>query len=129
MASSQQSIATLLARVKESYESDRLIKISGTYDFELSRFHDINQFVRDLVLRITKISSLGDPLTQLIGMAGGRRPGCRPAPNPKRRPELWRFRDFPHRNASAAAASAAARGAQFGAGGNVGRGAEPFRFN
>lgn len=70
MASSQQNIATLLARVKESYESDRLIKISGTYDFELSRFHDVNQIVRDLVLRITKISSFGDPLTQLIGMAG-----------------------------------------------------------
>ncbi|MDO5531360.1 lipid A export permease/ATP-binding protein MsbA [Sutterella sp.] len=70
MASAQQNIATLLARVKESYEAHSVIKISNAYDFEISRFREINDVVRNLALRMTKIGSIGNPATQLIGMAG-----------------------------------------------------------
>ncbi len=70
MFSSQQNVATLLARVKETYEAERLIKISGAYAAERDRFRKINDEIADLALRINKISSIGTPATQLIGMVG-----------------------------------------------------------
>ena len=70
MASSQQNVATLLSRVKESYEAHMVIKITNAYDLETRRFADINQEVKKLVLRMTKVSSIGTPATQLIGMLG-----------------------------------------------------------
>lgn len=70
MFSSQQNVATLLMRVKETYEAERLIKISGTYDDEHKRFRLINNQLADLAIHITKISSIGTPATQLIGMTG-----------------------------------------------------------
>lgn len=70
MASSQQNVATLLSRVKESYEAHTVIKITNAYDLEMRRFANINQEVRKLVLRMTKVSSIGTPATQLIGMLG-----------------------------------------------------------
>ena len=70
MASSQQNVATLLSRVKESYEAHTVIKITNAYDLETRRFADINQEVKKLVLRMTKVSSIGTPATQLIGMLG-----------------------------------------------------------
>ena len=68
--SSQQNVATLLVRVKETYEAERLIKISGAYAAERDRFRKINDEIADLALRINKISSIGTPATQLIGMVG-----------------------------------------------------------
>lgn len=70
MASSQQNIATLLSRVQESYEAHTVVKITNAYDIERNRFAGINDEVRKLVLRMTKISSVGTPATQLIGMLG-----------------------------------------------------------
>ena len=70
MFSSQQNIASLIVRVKETYEAERLIKISGTYDSESRRFRDINDQIADLAISINKISSIGTPATQLIGMTG-----------------------------------------------------------
>ena len=70
MVSSQQNVATLLARVKETYEAERLIKISGAYAAERTRFRQVNDEIADLALRINKISSIGTPATQLIGMIG-----------------------------------------------------------
>ena len=70
MASSQQNIATLLSRVQESYEAHTVVKITNAYDVEMNRFAAINQEVKKLVLRMTKIGSIGDPATQLIGMLG-----------------------------------------------------------
>ena len=70
MFSSQQNVATLLARVKETYEAERLIKISGAYSAERERFRKVNNEIADLALRINKISSIGTPATQLIGMVG-----------------------------------------------------------
>lgn len=70
MSSSQQNIATLLSRVQESYEAHTVVKITNAYDVEMNRFAAINHEVKKLVLRMTKISSIGDPATQLIGMLG-----------------------------------------------------------
>ena len=70
MYSSQQNVATLIMRVKETYEAERLIKISGTYDREKQRFREENNQIADLAIRINKISSIGTPATQLIGMTG-----------------------------------------------------------
>ena len=70
MGSSQHSIAELLVRVKEAYGAERLIKVSNTYALEASRFNDLNNEIKDLMLRMTKVSSLGTPLTQLLGMTG-----------------------------------------------------------
>lgn len=67
---SQQSIASLLVHVKECCEARKVIKIADSYDHELSRFNTINQEVKKLALRMTKISSIATPATQLIGMAG-----------------------------------------------------------
>lgn len=71
MDSSQHSITELLVRVKEAYGAERLIKVSNTYALEPSRFHDLNNEIKDLMLRMTKVSSLAPPpLTPLIGMSG-----------------------------------------------------------
>ena len=70
MANSQQNIATLLSRVQESYEAHTVVKITNAYDIEMNRFAGINDEVRKLVLRMTKIGSVGTPATQLIGMLG-----------------------------------------------------------
>ena len=70
LASSQQNIATLLSRVKESYEAHTVVKITNAYDIEQSRFQAINLEVRKLVLRMTKVGSIGTPATQLFGMIG-----------------------------------------------------------
>ena len=70
MFSSQQNVASLIVRVKETYEAERLIKISGTYDAERRRFREVNDQIADLAVRINKISSIGTPATQLIGMTG-----------------------------------------------------------
>lgn len=66
----QQSIASLLVHVKECCEARKIIKVADSYEFELSRFNTINQEVKKLALRMTKISSMATPATQLIGMVG-----------------------------------------------------------
>lgn len=70
MANSQQNIATLLSRVQESYEAHTVVKITNAYNVEMNRFAGINQEVKKLVLKMTKIGSIGNPATQLIGMLG-----------------------------------------------------------
>lgn len=70
MAGSQQNVASLIMRVKETYEAERLIKVSGTTQAEKKRFEALNAEISQLALRITKITSLGTPVTQLIGMSG-----------------------------------------------------------
>ena len=70
MANAQQNIATLLVRVKEGYDARTLIKVSNTYEAEVGRFNDISRKVRELSLRITKVSSAATPATQFIGVCG-----------------------------------------------------------
>lgn len=68
MSSCQESFASILIRVREAYTTQRLIKISNSYDFECARFERINEAVRRMMIRMTKVMSLGTPLTQLICM-------------------------------------------------------------
>ena len=70
MSSCQESLASVLVRVKEAYEAQRLVKISNTHDFECRRFAQINEAVRKMMVDMTKVTSLGTPLTQFICMTG-----------------------------------------------------------
>lgn len=70
MANSQQSIASLLVRVKEGYDARTIIKISNTYKLEEQRFNEISQYVKALSLRMTKVSASATPATQFIGVCG-----------------------------------------------------------
>lgn len=67
---SQQSIATMLCRVQETYEAQRIVKIFNTYEYETRRFEQVNMTIRKICLNMMKFSSLGTPLTQLITMIG-----------------------------------------------------------
>lgn len=70
VANSQKSLASLLVRVKEGYDARSIIKISNTYEFEERRFDEISQYMRNLSLKMTKISSAATPATQFIGVCG-----------------------------------------------------------
>ncbi|OLA92195.1 MAG: lipid A export permease/ATP-binding protein MsbA [Sutterella sp. 63_29] len=70
MATCQESFATVLTRVRETYDGHRLVKLSNAYDLEVDRFSSINRAVQQMMLDMTKITSLGTPLTQLICMTG-----------------------------------------------------------
>lgn len=70
LAGAQQNIATLLVRVKESYDARQVIKISNTFDFESHRFANINNEVRKLALNMTKVSSAAMPSAQFVGVCG-----------------------------------------------------------
>lgn len=70
LAGAQQNIATLLVRVKESYDARQVIKISNTFDFEAHRFANINNEVRKLALNMTKVSSAAMPSAQFVGVCG-----------------------------------------------------------
>ena len=70
MGSCQESFASVMVRVKEAYAAERLIKICGTYGFEGRRFEHINEQLRKMMIDMTKVMSLGTPLTQLICMSG-----------------------------------------------------------
>lgn len=69
-AKSQENVATLLSRLRESYEAHPVVKITNAYDVEMQRFAAVNQEVKRLALRATKIGAVGTPATQLIGMSG-----------------------------------------------------------
>lgn len=70
LAGAQQNIATLLVRVKESYDARQVIKISNTFDLESRRFAVINNEVRKLALNMTKVSSAATPSAQFVGVCG-----------------------------------------------------------
>ena len=67
---SQEAIASVLSRVSESYEAERLVKVSNTYDFEMARFSPINERIRSLALKKQVMQGLGTPVTQIITMTG-----------------------------------------------------------
>lgn len=70
MASCQESFASILSRVKEVYEAHRLIKISNTYKAEYDRFAHINNEIYKMMVRMTKVTTLGTPASQLLCMIG-----------------------------------------------------------
>ncbi|KAB7653919.1 lipid A export permease/ATP-binding protein MsbA [Sutterella seckii] len=67
---SQEAIAAVLSRVSESYEAERLVKVSNTYDFEMARFSPINEKIRHLALKKQVMQGLGTPVTQIVTMMG-----------------------------------------------------------
>ena len=67
---SQKAIADTLSKVQESYEAQRLVKISNTYGFEADRFKSINDAIRKTGLKRLKLQSLGTPITQVVTMMG-----------------------------------------------------------
>lgn len=70
VASSQQSIASMLVRVQETYEAHRVVKVYNNYSREITRFEDVNNSIKKIALLLMKISSMGSPITQLITMVG-----------------------------------------------------------
>lgn len=70
METCQASFASVLERVKEVYEGHRLVKLSDTYALEMDRFKRINDGVSKMMIDMTKVTSMGTPLTQLIFMSG-----------------------------------------------------------
>lgn len=70
VASSQQSIATMLVRIQETYEAQRVVKVYNNYSREITRFEEVNNFIKKITLQMMKMSSMGSPITQLITMIG-----------------------------------------------------------
>lgn len=70
METCQASFASVLERVKEVYEGHRLVKLSDTYALEMDRFKRINDGVSKMMIDMTKVTSMGTPLTQLIFISG-----------------------------------------------------------
>lgn len=70
MDTCQASFAVLLEHVKEVYEGHRLVKLSDTYGLEMDRFKRINDTMSNMMLDMTKVTSMGTPLTQLVFMSG-----------------------------------------------------------
>ncbi len=70
MASCQESLASILVLVRETHRGQREIKLSNAYEFERNRFSHVNEVVRKMMIDMTKTTSLGTPLTQLICMTG-----------------------------------------------------------
>ena len=70
METCQASFASVLERVKEVYEGHRLVKLADTYALEMDRFKRINDGVSKMMIDMTKVTSMGTPLTQLIFMSG-----------------------------------------------------------
>lgn len=65
---SQDALGVMISRVQESYEAERVVKMSGTYDFEEARFKDINQKIRQLALKTIKMRTIGTPISQVLVM-------------------------------------------------------------
>lgn len=70
METCQASFASILERVKEIYEGYRLIKLSDAYGVESERFKQINDGVSRMMIDMTKVTSMGTPITQVIFMSG-----------------------------------------------------------
>lgn len=67
---SQETTGIMLTRVQEAYEAERVIKVSGSYEFEERRFDKVNQTIRRTALDRIKMQSLATPITQMITMLG-----------------------------------------------------------
>ena len=70
MASCQSSFGTIMEKVKEVYEGNTLIKMSNSYSKEYENFKEINEALKNLMVRMVRTTSLGTPITQFICMVG-----------------------------------------------------------
>lgn len=70
MSTCQTSFDTILGNVRETYDGHRLVKISNAYEFETNRFQKTNESLKNMMIEMTKVTSLGTPVTQFIFMVG-----------------------------------------------------------
>lgn len=64
----QETLGRMISRVQETYEAEKLVKISDTYDFEDRRFDAVSGKIEKLTLKTIKMSSISTPATQLLTM-------------------------------------------------------------
>lgn len=65
---SQETLGKMIARVQETYEAERLVKVSNTYDFEEKRFAEVNEHIFKLTLKNIKMTAVTTPVTQMLTM-------------------------------------------------------------
>ena len=58
----------MISRVQETYEAERLVKVSNTYDFEEKRFAEVNEHIFKLTLKNIKMTAVTTPVTQMLTM-------------------------------------------------------------
>ena len=68
VADNQMALGSMISRVQESFEAEKLVKIFGTYLLEENKFEDVNNKIRKLTLKTVKMNSLATPLTQILTM-------------------------------------------------------------
>lgn len=68
VADNQTALGSMISRVQESFEAEKLVKIFGTYQLEESKFEIVNNKIRKLTLKTVKMNSLATPLTQILTM-------------------------------------------------------------
>lgn len=62
----QETLGFMISRVQETYEAERLVKVSNTYDFEEKRFAQVNERIYGLTMKSIKFTSLTTPITQIL---------------------------------------------------------------
>jgi len=65
---SQETLGNMISRIQESYEAERIVKISDSYGFEDERFSKVNMRIRRLALKTNILQGLPTPLTQILTM-------------------------------------------------------------
>jgi len=68
VADNQTALGSMISRVQESFEAEKLVKIFGTYQLEERKFENVNDTIRRLTLKTVKMNSLATPLTQILTM-------------------------------------------------------------
>lgn len=65
---SQETLGKMISRVQETYEAERLVKVSNTYDFEEKRFAEVNEHIFKLTLKNIKMTAVTTPVMQMLTM-------------------------------------------------------------
>ena len=65
---SQETLGKMISRVQETYEAERLVEVSNTYDFEEKRFAEVNEHIFKLTLKNIKMTAVTTPVTQMLTM-------------------------------------------------------------
>lgn len=65
----QNIFGQLIGTLQESYEGQRVVKIYNGYEYETKRFFEVNNTLKNLLLRTQRVKAAATPLTQLITMS------------------------------------------------------------
>lgn len=65
----QNIFGQLIGTLQESYEGQRVVKIYNGYDYETKRFFEVNNTLKNLLMRTQRVKAAATPLTQLITMS------------------------------------------------------------